>query len=41
MAKTAGKLSFLLIMALLAASGPVLGEETALLTYPASFFAGA
>ena len=41
MAKTAGKLSFLLIMALLAASCPVWGEETTLLTYPASFFAGA
>ena len=41
MAKTAGKLSFLLIAALLTAFGPARGEETAILTYPASYFAGA
>jgi hypothetical protein len=41
MAKTAAKLSFLLMAALLTASTPVLSEETTLLTYPASFFAGA
>jgi hypothetical protein len=41
MAKTAGKLCFLLMVTLLAASGSVWGEEPGVLTYPASFFASA